>query len=265
MEATGVGTFGRYTGTINVKLKEIVAPSGYAPLPELNVSLKYENGKLINTTYGNDATKVTLDIEKNNGEVTLAVKNTKILEYINLVKIDKTSKVGIPNVEFRIKMTSDNEELHSEEYTALTSSDGLIIIDDSQLNKVGIAGGYTGNLKLVIEEVKTPDGYKGLTEPIEMTVKYSEGKIQTADKEKGQANLTQENIPTTINGVSTSINTLKVEVPNERKLPDLVISKKSLTNGGLESVTATFNVKVTAEGKSGNIIRTAQTVNAVRL
>ena len=251
-----VGVLGRYTGTIDVTLKETKNPSGYAPLPELNVSLEYKNGKLINTTYGNDATKVTIDIEKNNGEITLAVKNTKILEYINLVKIDKTSGVGIPNVEFRIKMTSDNEELHSEEYTALTSSDGLIIIDESKLNKVGIAERYTGNLKLVIEEINTPEGYKGLTKPIEMIVEYEEGVIKSSSisKQGGQANLTTA----TING----INTLEVEVPNERKLPDLVISKKSLTNGGLESITATFNVRVTASGRSREIVKLGQTVNA---
>ena len=248
-----VGTFGKYTGTVTVKMKETANPSGYAPIPELTLSLEYRNGELINSQYSNDVSKATIDIAKNKEDVTIGIKNTKILEYINLAKIDNVSKIGIPGVEFRISMSSEDEESHPEIYTSVTSSDGLIIIDESELNKVGIAERYTGKLNLVIEEITTPDGYKALSEPIEMTVEYEDGVIKTTSKQKGQANL----VEAVINGIKT----LKIEVPNDRKLPDLVISKKSLNNGELTDVTATFNIKVTAEGKTRNITKNGQTVN----
>lgn len=248
-----VGVFGKYTGTVTVKMRETANPSGYAPIPELTISLEYRNGELINSQYGNDVSKATIDIAKNKEDVTIGIKNTKILEYINLAKIDSVSGIGIPGVEFRISMSSENEESHPEVFTSVTSSDGLIIIDEAELNKVGIAERYTGKLNLVIEEITTPDGYKTLSEPIKITVEYEDGVIKSANKQKGEANL----VEALVNGIKT----LKVEVPNDRKLPDIVISKKSLNNGELENIIATFNIKVTAEGKSRSITKNGQTVN----
>ena len=248
-----VGVFGKYTGTITVKMKETKNPSGYSPIPELTISLEYKNGELINSQSANDVSNAVIDIAKDKEDVTIGIKNTKILEYINLAKIDSVSGIGIPGVEFRISMSSENEESHPEVFTSVTSSDGLIIIDEAELNKVGIAERYTGKLNLVIEEITTPDGYKTLSEPIKITVEYEDGVIKSANKQKGEANL----VEALVNGIKT----LKVEVPNDRKLPDIVISKKSLNNGELENIIATFNIKVTAEGKSRSITKNGQTVN----
>ena len=250
-----VGSLGSYTGRIAVKMNETENPSGYMLLPELYIDLIYNNGKLVEARYndGDDISKSTIDVSDSKADVTLAIKNTKTLEYINLAKIDSVSGLGIPNVEFRVKMISDNVEHHEAEFTELTSADGLIILDKEKLKKVGITERYTGKLYLVIEEITTPDGYKPLSEKVNITVEYEDGVIKDVTKTSGTANL----VNATLNGIKT----LKVEIPNERELPDIIIKKQSLNNGELGNISATFTIKVTVPEKPVQITKTGVTVD----
>lgn len=250
-----VGAIGKYTGNIQVTLQEKNNPSGYIKMNQnVTVTLAYKNGYLTNVTYPNNDNNLSKDVidvgeSEDRKDVTIAVKNTKSeLQPIFISKVDSQTGVALSNVDFNVTISNGEITDKSKSIVYKTDDDGLITIDKEALSEIGLTNNYNGKLYILVEEAASKPGYRKLAEKVDIEVEYNNGNITRANKISGPTSCTV-NIATNNNAKM-----LKIVVPNEREIPELVISKETLSNLLSEKITsANLSVKVTASGKTGQL------------
>ena len=247
-----VGDLGRYSGDIKVTLSEQNNPSGFLKITDkITVILTYANGYLSKVTYqdGDNLSKDIIDVgeSEDRKDVTIAVKNTKKeLQPIYISKVDSQTGAMLSNVDFKVAIATSEIADGTETTIYKTSDDGLIAITKDKLEKIGLTDYYTGELYILMEEVAAKAGYKKLDEKVYVKVTYNNGNIESADVISGPATAT----------ISTNNDAkmLKITVQNEWKIPEIVISKESLSNELTDLIiTANLSVEVTASGKTGKL------------
>ncbi len=253
-EAIG-GNLSTYSGDLRVKLTETQVPDEYSRIDgTIEVTLHYSNGYLKSAKYADDLSRTVLGVGVSEDEtsVTIAVKNTKQeLQPIYISKVDRATGLALSNVDFRITVskepiTGKKAKITTADTTVYkTDDDGLITIDrNTLLDKVGLIDGYTGDVYILINEVDPKAGYDNITGNIYVRVHFENGKLTDTEIIEGEQWASY-----TISDDKGS-KVLKVTIANDKKLPDLVIKKETLTNGHDQLITsATLNVTVTVNGR----------------
>ncbi len=238
---------GQFTGTLEVSIKETKTPSGYVEIKDtMTVYLEYERGYYQGAKYKDNVSGVLLDVGKSEDRttVTITVKNTKQnLQPIYIQKIDGATNTSVPGVAFDITISKtairEQDSIKTNTYT--TGNEGMIAIETSELNKIGINNNYSGDLYVLIEEVDKQDGYTMLEGPVYVHVTYKNGNIENATILSGDGNTTWID--------KNGIGMLKITVNNPWEIPDIEIEKRTLTNGEIFLIDdATFYVELSANG-----------------
>lgn len=241
-----VGDLGQFDGSLEVSIRETKTPSGYIQITDtMTVYLNYDKGYYYGATYNNDTSKVLLDVGKSDDEttVTIAVKNTKVnLQPIYIQKMDPTTNMSVKGVAFDVTISkneiTEQDSIRTKTYT--TGNEGMIAIETSELNKIGINNGYSGDLYVLIEEVEKEDGYTMLEGPVYVHIVYENGSIRSSQVLRGDGNTAW------INKDGTGM--LKIIVNNPWEIPDIEIAKETLTNGETYLIDeATFDITLTAD------------------
>lgn len=242
---------GQYSGEINVIMRELRGPNGYIDIEEtIEVTLIYRNGYLIRVNYPNrdDLSKAIIDVgeSEDRTSVTIAVKNTKYeLQPIHISKVDSQTGKALYNVNFKVTIATSQITDNMKSVVYNTSDDGVITIPKEALKEIGVNDWYTGEVYVLLEEIGTASGYKHLDEKVYVRVDYDNGNVKSASIIKGSS--VADYTITTVGGKRI----LKISVDNERLLPDLIISKESLSNGNAQVIeSAVFNVRVSAAGRT---------------
>ena len=260
-----------FTGKIEVEITEVKSPKDYVGINvPLKVTLTYANGYLKGIKYDEDLSKTILDVgvSEDGKDVIIAVKNSKPkteLQPIYLGKVDKFTGVTLSNVNFRISVSTaeiekkvirdekgniigekaETGKIDTKEYK--TDDDGLITIMPETLNELGVTNTYDGEVFVLIEELGGKTGYKTLPDKIYVKVNYKKGNIESVKLLKGQGYA--ECSLATIEEVKL----LKITAQNEWKIPDLIISKESLTNDLAEIIRdVKLSVNVRVSGKNND-------------
>lgn len=259
-----VGILGRYTGDIEVTLNELDNPNGFLKINQkVTAILTYKNGYLTKVTYpnGDNLSRDIIDVgeSENRKDVTIVVKNTRNdLQPIYISKVDSQTGAMLSNVDFNVTISTSEITDSKERKAYKTSDDGIIAITEDTLKEVGLTDYYTGELYILMEEISAKAGYKKLDENVYIKVTYNNGNIESAEKISGPATCTI--------ATNNSAKMLKVAVTNEWQIPELVISKESLSNYFTEIISANLNVTVKASStgrsisKSGLVDKNGQIV-----
>ena len=258
LENLELGDLSKESVKFEITLTETTAPEGYIKISgNIVINMEYKAGKVIkiSSTNANVTTKINnisyIDDEGKSAETEVGVvivKNTpetppppvSELQPINIIKVDSQTKARLSNVDFKVTIatTEISDCMNSTLYK--TSDNGIIAIDKNILQGIGVGNNYTGDVYILLEEVVPKSGYKNLSDKVYIKVTYKNGKIDSAERLQGTATLTTS----TNNGQKI----LSVEIPNEKKLPDLIISKESLSNNVTEIInSANLSIKVTAK------------------
>ena len=240
---------------LEITLAETAAPDGYEKINgNIVLQMEYKAGQVtISSTNPNVNVKTNLmsykDDEGKNAKKyvgVVTVKNKPIeehpkenLQHINIMKVDSKTGERLSNVDFNITISKEPLTGINNGTMYKTDNAGLMTITKEELNKI-IGSNYTGDLYLLMEETAPKSGYKKLSDKVFVKVTYNNGNITKTEKLGGTA----ECIESTKDGAKI----LTIKVPNERQLPDLIISKESLSNNITEIInSANLSIKVTAD------------------
>ncbi len=259
-----VGDLGRYTGTLEVQIREVRTPNDYVPDDSiLTVYITYANGYYRGTSYKDENSRIKLDVGESDDktDITIAVKNVlKDLEPIYIQKVDKTTGMSMSGVKFEVTIAREdfddstmdimNKEIKDGKtkdristFTFETSKDGELAITPEMLKKINVENGYTGEIYVRVKELSTKDGYKpgGVTY---VCINYVNGNIQKDGTRviKGDAELTYKN--------QDNRGTIKITINNTWEFPDIKIVKETLTNGETFTIEdVSFFIQIIRDGQ----------------
>ena len=244
-ETTGTGTDkGKiklsnldFTDKVTFTIKEKKAPDGYQlddTERKFAVQRNKTTGKVeLDTTSLVNITSSQINLNNGDGPVSVTINNTLVPDTFNfkLIKIDAKTGAKLPGAKFDLKfITSDGEVIKNIE----TELDGTKTIS-------GLEG--IGNIDIIIDEVKAPDGYV-----------YIEPLHTTAESRKIKINRTSDGTLTVVNDagyvvkVDNTNGTISVTLPNYRDF-DLALRKfiTEVNNVNVPSREPKVNVNSTGE------------------
>jgi len=252
---------------LEITLTESSAPDGYKKIDgDIVLNIEYNAGQVTITSNNSDV-KVKTDLIKykddEGKDVTtnigvVIVKNTPdgdnppppSEEKINIIKVDSNTKERLSNVDFNIKIATEEIKNGMNSTLYKTSDNGTIGISEETLEKLGINKDYSGDIYILLEEVAPKSGYKKLSDKLYIRIPYDNGQIKNDN----------DNKPELLQGTATltisSENILNIEISNEKKLPDLIISKKSLSNNITEIInSAILDITVKLNENDTNVLK----------
>ena len=219
--ATFVGKMPSVTGSVNYKIKELVAPSGYIKNPnEMSLRIDFvENSGVIEvSSVGMDETKGIRQLGTiNNNVINVAVDNEKGEEEepdpekkekftLNINKQDKDSQVNIneKDIVFEVILPDGKNAYVATNVTGIATFEGIIPNEE-------------GTLNYKIKELVAPSGYIKNPNEMNVTITFVEngGKIEvfniTVDETKGirKLGLINNNI------INVAVDNEKEQVPVE--------------------------------------------------